>query len=76
MNAGETDTIVPVILPNNATNKILEYTSSNSEIVSVSLNSDGQTAVVSALKEGSAVITIRGGSIEKKVSRRDCREKD
>ena len=68
MNAGETDTIVPVILPNNASNKVLEYASSNNEIVSVSLNSDGQTATISALSEGTAIITVKGGSVEGKVT--------
>ena len=68
MNAGSTAAIVPTVLPNNATNKNLGFTSSNNSVVSVSINSDGESATISALSEGEAVITINGGTIEKKVT--------
>ena len=67
MDAGSTAAIVPTILPNNATNKNLGFVSSNNAIVSVSINSDGESATISALSEGEAVITINGGTVEKKV---------
>ena len=68
MKAGTTDSIVAKISPTNATNKNLSFTSSNNEIVSISVNSDGNSAYIMALKEGTAVITITGGNIEKKVT--------
>ena len=68
MKAGDRETIVPIIMPSNATNKNLSYESSNSNIVSVSVNPNGQSAIVSALSEGNATITINGGNIEKKIN--------
>lgn len=68
MEAGNVEIIIPKIMPNNVTNKVLGFTSSDSSIVSVSLNSGSSSATLSALHEGTATITITGGSIEKKVN--------
>lgn len=49
---GETETLVPVFSPSNATNKNVQWTSDNSEIASVNEN-----GVVSAVAKGTATIT-------------------
>jgi endo-1,4-beta-D-glucanase Y len=54
LNTGQTRQLIPTILPTNATNKNVTYTSSNAGIASV--NAAG---LVSAVAAGSATITVR-----------------
>lgn len=68
MNAGETVVITPVVSPADATNKTLGFISSNSEIAFVTIDNTGQSATISALKAGTAIITISSGRVEKKVT--------
>lgn len=54
MNIGETLVLNATVNPSHATNKDIEWTSSNTEVATVS-----STGVVSAVEEGDAIITAR-----------------
>lgn len=54
LTEGEKATLTVTVLPNNATNKNVTWSSSNSSVASVS-----STGVVTAIAEGSATITIK-----------------
>lgn len=68
MEAGKTTILTPVVRPDNASNKGLSFSSSDPSIVSISSNSSGTEATLSALKKGKAVVTIRSGNIYKQVT--------
>lgn len=51
---GETSKLTATIVPDNATNKIIEWDSNNTEIVQV-----GQDGTVTAISDGNAIITAR-----------------
>ena len=68
MEAGKTEVITPVVLPQNASNKELIYSSENPSIVSVAVENSGASATLSALQSGSTTITIRSGNVEKKIT--------
>ena len=68
MQAGTNQTITPTILPSNASNKTLGFISSDSEVVSVTHDANGASATLSALKAGTADVTISSGRVEKKIT--------
>jgi len=53
LTVGQSATLVPTVLPNNATNKSVNYSSSNTSVATV--NSSG---VVSALNSGTSIVTV------------------
>ncbi|MDR3116788.1 MAG: Ig-like domain-containing protein, partial [Bifidobacteriaceae bacterium] len=53
LNIGQTAQLSAVVLPDNATNKVVEYYSSDSAVATVS-----QTGLVTAISTGAAVITV------------------
>ena len=67
MEAGKTEEITPIVLPENASNMGLSYSSSDPNVVSVAVSNYGETAILSALQSGSATITIKSGAVEKKI---------
>ena len=66
MKVGEQYNLVPQVLPNDASNKALQFISSDMSVVSVNPNMAGTQAVVLAYKEGNAIITVK--SIDGKVA--------
>ena len=68
MKAGDNIVITPVVSPIDATNKTLGFVSSDSEVAFVSIDTNSQSATISALKAGTAVITVSSGRIEKKIN--------
>ena len=58
LNIGDTYIITPIIVPDNATNKTITYSSSDATIASAASNDGGKTVTIFAYKEGSAVITL------------------
>ncbi len=63
LKPGDTYSLTPVILPEDTTNQILTYTSSNAEIATVS-----STGKITAVNLGSAVITVKtndGSNVKK-----------
>lgn len=65
IEAGKTEVITPVVLPSNASNKGLTYSSSDVNVVTATPNADGTEAILSAIKKGTATITISSGNKEK-----------
>jgi len=57
LDVGTTGTLTATILPNNATNKNVTWSSSNNNVATVSGN--GLNATVTAVAAGNAVITVR-----------------
>ena len=68
MQNGTIEDITPVISPANASNIGLVYSSVDPSIVSVTVNSTGTTATLSALKNGTTDIIIKSGKVEKKLT--------
>ena len=67
MNAGQTQTITPVVVPDNASNKGLSYTSLDNSIVSVIPTNDGKSVTLSALKAGTTTVVISSNNVEKRL---------
>ena len=63
MYAGDSFQLEVTVLPENATNKTIAYTSSDSEIITVN-----ETGLVTAVKEGNATVTIVSGNVKKIVN--------
>ena len=59
----KTKTVKATVVPSNATNKKITYTSSNSSVATVS-----STGTVKAVAPGVATIKVKAGSVEKKVT--------
>lgn len=57
MNAGDTEALSAVITPSNATNQDITWSSSNSEVATVS-----EAGIVSAISGGRATITAKSGT--------------
>lgn len=57
LEEGETETLVATVLPSDATDKTISWTSSNAAIATVSNN-----GIVTAIKEGTATITATAGN--------------
>ena len=68
MQNGTIEDITPIIIPSNASNLGLVYSSVDPSIVSVTVNSTGTTATLSALKNGTTDIIIKSGKVEKKLT--------
>ena len=64
LEAGQNQTITPVIIPDNVTDKTLMCTSSDMGIVSVTLSEDGTSCIVNALSSGTATVTIQANNSE------------
>ena len=56
--AGDTGTIKPTVVPDNASNKGLTYTSSDTSVATVTTIDGGITGTIKAVSKGTAVITI------------------
>lgn len=59
---GQSDTIIPIIIPENAIDKSVTCTSNNPAIVTV--NSTGTSCVITAISEGQAVVTVKVNSTD------------
>ena len=68
MEAGKTQIITPVVVPSNASNQGLSYTSLDASVVSVTPSADGKSVTLSALNAGSTTIIVRSGNIEKRMN--------
>lgn len=55
MKVGEIDVIEPVIIPDNASNYSIKWSSSNESVITVT--SEGKSCIVNAISKGNAVIT-------------------
>lgn len=67
--AGQSQTITPIVSPDNASNKQLSYASSNSSIASVTANDTGTKATITGNSAGSATIIIRStNDIERRLN--------
>lgn len=62
MNVGEKKDITPVVIPDNASNKALTYSSSNESVAIVVPNNTGTSAKIYALTSGSALIYVRANN--------------
>ena len=67
MEAGTTEVITPTIVPENASNKGLSYTTLDASVVSAIPSDDGKSVVLSALKAGTTTVIISSGNVEKKI---------
>jgi uncharacterized protein YjdB len=54
LNVGQTSQLTPMVLPANATNKVVTYTSSNTSVATIS-----NTGLVTAVANGTATITVK-----------------
>ena len=68
MTENGAEPISPTVVPSNASNKSLTFSSSNSSIVSVVPNTEGTMATLYAHTTGNAIVTIRSGNIIKEIS--------
>ncbi len=72
LTVGQTQVIIPSVLPDNASNKSLQYTSLDESTVLVSPNGTGTQATVIGLKEGNTTIVVRpvesGSTVEKRIN--------
>lgn len=59
---GRSQSIAPVVVPGNATDKTITCTSGNSAIVKVELESDKMSCLATAVASGSTTITIKSNS--------------
>ena len=65
---GQSETIIPTIVPDNASDKTLTYTPADSAIVSVISNADG-SATITGLSVGSTTVTVQSSNgISKQVT--------
>ena len=66
LNVGQSETITPIVSPDNASNKALSYIPGDSSIISVIPNPTGVSAQITALRAGTTILTIRSNNnIEK-----------
>ena len=69
LSVGENQTITPVVIPDNASNKSLSYTSTDGNVVSVSPNNTGTSATITGLRAGVATVIIKSNNdVEKKIN--------
>ena len=69
LTVGQSQTITPIISPDNASNKALSYTPMNSSIVYVSPNAAGTQATITAISPGTTSISIKSVSMSNPVER-------
>ena len=69
LSVSENQTITPVVIPDNASNKSLSYTSTDGSVVSVSPNNTGTSATITGLRAGVATVIIKSNNdVEKKIN--------
>ena len=69
LSVGQNQTITPIVSPDNASNKSLSYSSSDSSIAIVSPNETGTQATITGIGAGSSSIVVRStNNIEKRVN--------
>ena len=69
LKTGQSTTITPTILPDNASNKTLSFSASDPSIISVAPNSMGTQATITAIKSGKTTLVIKSNNgIQKNIS--------
>ena len=68
LTVGQSQSIIPIISPANASNKALSYTSIDSSVAVVSPNGTGTQATITGINQGNTTIVIKSSNnIEKRV---------
>ena len=69
LTVGQSTTITPIIVPDNASNKVLSYASLDNSIAMVEPNNTGTSALITALKSGTTTIVITSvDGVEKRLT--------
>ena len=70
LEAGQSQTITPVVIPDTATDKTLTYTSSDENIIKVESTNEGTSCSITGVSSGTATLTIKANSsdVTKEVS--------
>ena len=58
LKVGQSQTITPIVSPDNASNKALNFVSGDTSIITVSPNSTGTAATIYALRNGTTTVTV------------------
>ena len=69
LTAGQSQTITPIVVPDNASTKVLSFTSTDNSVATVSPNETGTQATITAVSVGYTSIIIRSSNnIEKRLN--------
>ena len=69
LTVGLSETITPIIIPDTATNKELDFIAGDSSIVQLSVSADKSSVTITALKEGTTTVTIKSSDgVEKTIN--------
>ena len=69
LTVGQSQTITPTVMPDNASNKALSYVSTDTSVVSISGNDTGTMATLTGLRAGYATVIIKANNnVEKRIN--------
>ena len=69
MTAGQTQTIIPLVSPDNASNKALSFSSYDSSIANIVGNDTGTSATITAISAGTTTVSIKANNgVEKTIT--------